>query len=93
MNVSTRENSFKEGVHMGLKHTRTRKKYYLKKGKYRNSKMRCSGCDGVPMVLQGNHGPSFPKNKRYERPALYCPRCQVIYPKYSVVVSMVGQYQ
>ena len=93
MGVNTRENSFKEGIHIGLKHERTRKKYYLKKGEFKNSKPRCSGCGKTPMKLQGDHGPSFSKDERYERPALYCPICKVIYPRYSVVVSLVGQYQ
>jgi len=91
-NVSTREKNYKEGIHMGLKHTRTRKKYYLKDGPYRNSKKRCSGCDKPPMKLKGDHGAHFPKKERYEEPCLYCPRCKVVFPKYSVVVSLVGQY-
>jgi hypothetical protein len=92
MNKSTRENSFKEGVHIGLKHTRTRTKYYLVKGPYRNSKYRCSGCNNPVMILKGDRGNHLSIEERYVRPALYCNHCKVIFPKYAIIISKVGQY-
>lgn len=93
MNHSTRENSYKEGVHIGLKHTRTRTKYYLVEGTNKRSKKRCSGCNKPVMVLKGDKGNHLSTRDRYVRPALYCETCKVIYPKYSIVISRVGQYE
>jgi len=96
MGRNTRQNSFKKGVHIGLKHTRTRTKYYLKAGPHYNSKMRCSGCDNPVMEIRADHGKYSQHAKegnRYEKPAMYCYHCQVIFPRYAVVVSLVGQYQ
>lgn len=92
MGKSTRENTFKEGVHIGLKHTRTRTKYYLIEGQDKKTKPKCSGCGKAVMVLKGDKGNHLSSKERYVRPALYCERCKVIYPKYSIVISRVGQY-
>lgn len=109
MTHSTRESSYKEGTHIGLKHNRTRKKYYLITDPYEIAKRKkkktgrdsfdpnarpiCSGCDKPTMILEGNRGGHLPKDERYERPARYCYRCEVIFPKYRKVVSTYDQYR
>jgi len=48
------------------------------------------------MEIRADHGKYSQHAKegnRYEKPAMYCYHCQVIFPRYAVVVSLVGQYQ
>lgn len=98
---STRQNRYKNGVHIGLKHNRTRKGYFLiidpfeiekKTGNF-NTKARpiCSGCNNPTVSLK----PDFGITATIRRPeiARYCQYCEVIFPKYRKVVSTYDQYR
>lgn len=85
--VNTRENSFKEGVQMGLKHTRTRKKYTVFFDPHDPSvKGKCSGCKRPVVVLR----PDIGETAKERRPlvGLYCQHCEVIFPNYRKVCSI-----
>jgi len=88
---STVESRFKDGVQYGLKHTRTRKKYFLipqtKLDIFHNKKRRCSGCSKPVEQLSPDRG--FGADPRRPIIALHCPRCEVIFPAYRQVVSTI----
>lgn len=88
---TTVEPRFKNGVQYGLKHTRTRKKYYLlpqtKAQELRNEKRRCSGCKKPVEKLKPDRG--YGATPRHPTIALHCPRCEVIFPAYRKVVSTI----
>lgn len=88
---TTGETRLGKGVQYGLKHTRTRKKYYLlpqtREQKLRNEKRRCSGCKGTLEKLRPDRGHGHPD--RSPTVALHCPRCKVIFPAYQHVVSII----
>lgn len=90
-NDTTVELRFKEGVQYSLKHTRTRKKYFLlpqtKLQKLRNEKRRCSGCKKPVEKLTPDRG--YGSEPRHPVIALHCPRCEVIFPAYRKVVSII----
>lgn len=58
-----------------------------------NARPICSGCDKTTILLSGDRGNHLPKEERYEKPARYCPRCEVIFPKYRKVISTYDQYR
>jgi hypothetical protein len=88
---TTGETRFKRGVQYGLKHIRTRKKYFLlpqtKEQKLRNEKRRCSGCKKTVEALRPDRGYGHPD--RSPTIAMHCPRCEVIFPAYRKVVSII----
>ena len=84
---TTGETRFKAGKQYGLKHIRTRKKYFLLDGPHWNSKKCCSGCKRPVEVLTPDRG--FGAKPRRPRVALHCPRCEVIFPAYRKVVSII----
>ena len=88
---TTGEIQFKKGVQYGLKHTRTRKKYFLipqsKSCKLRNEKRRCSGCKKTVEILKPDRGHGHPD--RSPIIAMHCPRCEVIFPAYRKVISII----
>lgn len=89
--TSTVEPNFKKGIQYGLKHTRTRKKYFLvpqtKIQELRNEKRRCSGCNKPVEKLTPDRG--YGVTPRHPVIALHCPRCEVIFPAYRKVVSII----
>lgn len=82
---------FKNGVQYGLKHTRTRKKYFLipqtKSQELRNEKRRCSGCKKTVEKLTPDRG--YGADPRHPVIALHCRHCEVIFPAYRKVVSII----
>ena len=88
MGNSTVQRGFKKGKQYGLKHTRTRKKYFLIDGEYHYSRKRCSGCDQPVEKLRPDRG--ITSDNRNPVIALHCPRCEVIFPAYRKVVSIFG---
>jgi len=87
--TTTEEIRFKNGVQYGLKHTRTRKKYFLLPliQKYRKEKRRCSGCKKTVEILRPDRGYGHPD--RSPTIAMHCPRCEVIFPAYRKVISII----
>ena len=88
---STVEPRYKKGVHYGLKHNRTRKKYFLLPQTQieilQHAKRRCSGCKRPVEKLTPDRG--YGANPRHPIIALHCPRCEVIFPAYRKVVSII----
>ena len=89
--TSTGEMRFKDGVQYGLKHTRTRKRYFLipqtKEQQLRNEKRKCSGCKGTVEKLKPDRGHGHPD--RSPTVAMHYSRCEVIFPAYRKVISVI----
>lgn len=88
MSKTTVHRGFKKGEQYGLKHIRTRRKFFLKDGPNWNSKKRCSGCKKPVEKLRPDRG--IHSDNRSPVIALHCPRCEVIFPAYRKVVSIFG---